>query len=93
VVKQSLSPGRAQFIPRSAVLARLPTRAASLRPSSGTKPGATAIEYGLIARAHLGGDRRRTLEKRPRPRKIALLPKQVGEVVEARCRIRMLGAE
>ena len=38
-------------------------------------------------------DRQRTLEKRPRPGKVALGLKHAGEVVEAPCRIGMLGAE
>ena len=38
-------------------------------------------------------DRQRALEKRPRRAEIALLLKHAGEVVEARGRIRMRGAE
>jgi hypothetical protein len=48
---------------------------------------------GMLGAEHLLGDRQRALEERPRPRKVALVRKQQGEVVEARGRIWMLGAE
>ena len=44
---------------------------------------------GMLGAEHLLGDRQRALEERPRP----LVRKQQGEVVEARRRIGMLGAE
>ena len=47
----------------------------------------------MLGAEHLLVDRQRALEERPRRRKVALVLKQDGEVVEARRRIGMLGAE
>ena len=47
----------------------------------------------MLGAERLFAYRQRALEERPRPRKVALVPEQDGEVVEARRRIGMLGAE
>ena len=48
---------------------------------------------GMLGAERLFTDRQRPLEERPRPGKVALSLKQEGEVVEARRRKGMLGAE
>jgi hypothetical protein len=47
----------------------------------------------MLGAERLLADRQRVLEERPRSRKIALVVKQVGEVVESHRRIVMLGTE
>ena len=47
----------------------------------------------MLGAERLFAYRQRALEERPRPRKVALVLEQDGEVVEARRRIGMLGAE
>jgi hypothetical protein len=47
----------------------------------------------MLGAEHLLADRQRAVEERPRPRKVVLVPKQDGEVVEALRRFGMLGAE
>ena len=47
----------------------------------------------MLRAEHLLADRQRALEERPRPGKVTLGVEQAGEVVEAPCRIGMLGAE
>ncbi len=48
---------------------------------------------GMLRAERLLPDRQRALVERPRPRKVALVLKQEGEIVEALRRIGMLGAE
>src|SRR5262249_14689791 len=52
-----------------------------------------AIGVRMFGAERLFVYRQRALEERPRPRKVALVPEQDGEVVEARCNVGMLGAE
>src|SRR6266511_2838488 len=47
----------------------------------------------MVRAGHFFMYRHRALKERPRPRKVALVVKQKGEVVEARRRVGMLGAE
>ena len=47
---------------------------------------------GMLGAERLFVYRQRALEERPRARKVALGLEQVGEVVEARCSVAMLGS-
>ena len=47
----------------------------------------------MIPSKNLVSYRQRALEERLRPSKVALVMKEIGEVIEARRRIGMLGAE
>src|SRR5882724_6943931 len=51
------------------------------------------VEVWMLGAEHLLADRQRALEERPCPRKVALVRKHQGVVVEARGRVGMLGAE
>jgi hypothetical protein len=56
-------------------------------------PGLLILVAASEARGALLADCQRPFLERPRPRKVTLVPKQQGELPEARRRIGMLGAE
>ena len=76
-----------------------PTNRVSLRRAGGLALPLLSIasrivaSIGMLGAQHLLVNRQRALKEGPRPRKVAVVSEQAGEVVEARPRIGMLGAE